>query len=161
MTAMPHPMRRRDRELDEAAAFAILAKAGDGVLATWGEDGYPYAVPLNHTFADGVLYLHSAQTGHKLENLAHCDKVSYCVVTEHAVLPAELSTQYESAIVFGRAVRVEEPEEKRRGLMALLHRFAPGHMAFGLAELEREFEHTALLRIDIHRITGKARPKDE
>jgi hypothetical protein len=156
-----HPMRRRDRELPEAEAYAILAKAGDGVLATMGADGYPYAVPLNHAYADGVLYLHSAQTGHKLENLEHCDRVSYCVVTARTVLPEELSTQYESAIVFGRAARVEDPEQKRRGLMALLHRFAPDHMESGLAELEREFEHTALLRLEIHQITGKARPRND
>ena len=160
MTQPTHPMRRKDRELDEAEAYAILAKGDHGVLATWGADGYPYAVPLNHTFTGGVLYLHSAQAGHKLENLEHCDKVSYCVVTGHEVLPAELSTQYESAIVFGRAVRIEEPEEKRRGLMALVQRFAPDHLEFGRSELEREYDHTALIRIDIHRISGKARQKD-
>jgi hypothetical protein len=43
--------------------------------------------------------------------------------------------------------------------MALLHRFTPEHMENGLKELERDFEHTVLLRIDIHRITGKARKK--
>jgi nitroimidazol reductase NimA-like FMN-containing flavoprotein (pyridoxamine 5'-phosphate oxidase superfamily) len=156
---MTHELRRKDRALPEPEAYALLAQAGDGVLATWGEDGYPYAVPMNHVLADGVLYLHSAGSGHKLENLAHCDKVSYCVVTGRELLPAELTTQYESAIVFGRAVRVEAPEEKRRGLMALLHRFAPDHMENGLAELERDFARTAVLRIDIHRISGKARKK--
>jgi nitroimidazol reductase NimA-like FMN-containing flavoprotein (pyridoxamine 5'-phosphate oxidase superfamily) len=156
---MTHQLRRSDRALSEQQAYAILAQGGDGVLATWGEDGYPYAVPMNHVLTDGVLYLHSALSGHKLENLAYCDKVSYCVVTSREVLPAELSTQYESAIVFGRAVRVEDPEEKRRGLMALLHRFAPDHLENGLAELERDFNRTAVLRIDIHRITGKARKK--
>jgi len=157
---MSHEMLRKERELSEAEAYALLAKAGDGVLATWGGDGYPYAVPMNHVLAGGVIYLHCAQQGHKLENLAHCARVSYCVVTGRKVLPEQLSTQYESAVVFGEAVRVEDPAEKRRGLMALLERFAPRHMENGLKELERDFERTAVLRIDIHRITGKARPKD-
>jgi nitroimidazol reductase NimA-like FMN-containing flavoprotein (pyridoxamine 5'-phosphate oxidase superfamily) len=156
---MSHEMRRRDRELGEEEAYAVLREAGDGVLATIGEDGYPYAVPMNHVLADGALYLHSALTGHKLENLAHCDLVSYCVVAAREVVPAELSTNYRSAVVFGRAAQVSEPIEKRRGLMALLHRFAPEHMENGLKELERDFARTAVLRIDIHRITGKARKK--
>lgn len=158
---MSHEMRRKDRALREEEAYAILREGGDGVLATIGEDGYPYAVPMNHTLEDGVLYLHSALSGHKLENLAFCDLVSYCVVVGREVVPAELSTNYRSAVVFGRATRVEEPEARRRGLMALLHRFAPDHMESGLAELERDFQRTAVVRIDIHRITGKARKKGD
>jgi nitroimidazol reductase NimA-like FMN-containing flavoprotein (pyridoxamine 5'-phosphate oxidase superfamily) len=156
-----HEMLRKERELSEAEAYRILAQGGDGVLATMGGDGYPYAVPMNHVLAEGALYLHCAQQGHKLENLGFCDKVSYCVVTRRQVLPAELSTQYESAVVFGAATRVEDPAEKRRGLLALLQRFAPNHMEKGLQALELDFERTAVLRIDIHRITGKARPKPE
>jgi nitroimidazol reductase NimA-like FMN-containing flavoprotein (pyridoxamine 5'-phosphate oxidase superfamily) len=154
---MSHEIRRKDRAIDESEAWAILREGGDGVLATWGEDGYPYAVPMNHVVDDGALYLHSATVGHKLENLAYCDKVSYCVVTEREVDPAEVSTNYRSAVVFGRALQVADPEEKRRGLMALLRRFCPDHMETGLKELERDFAHVTVLRIDIHRITGKAR----
>jgi len=156
---MSHDIRRTDRALPETEAYAILREGGDGVLATMGEDGYPYAVPMNHVLADGAIYLHCAQTGHKLENLANCDKVSYCVVSDREVVPAELSTNYRSAVVFGRAVRVEDPEEKRRGLMALLQRFAPEYMENGLKTLEKEFARTAVLRIDIDRITAKARRK--
>jgi hypothetical protein len=156
---MSHEIRRQDRALPESEAYAILDEGGDGVLATWGEDGYPYAVPMNHVLADGVLYLHCAQTGHRLDNLAHCDKVSYCVVSAREVVPAQLSTNYRSAVVFGRAVRVEDPAEKRRGLLALLHRFAPEHLESGQKALEHNFAATAVLRIDIHRITGKARKK--
>ena len=63
---MSHEMRRKDRELKEEEAYAVLREGGDGVLATLGEDGYPYAVPMNHVLADGALYLHSALAGHKL-----------------------------------------------------------------------------------------------
>jgi len=154
---MTHEMRRKDRALDESEAWAILRQGGDGVLATWGDDGYPYAVPMNHAVEDGALYLHSALAGHKLENLAHCDKVSYCVVTEREVVPAEVATNYRSAVVFGRAAVVEDPTEKRKGLMALLRRFCPDHMEAGLKELAQEWNRVALVRIDVHRITGKAR----
>jgi nitroimidazol reductase NimA-like FMN-containing flavoprotein (pyridoxamine 5'-phosphate oxidase superfamily) len=152
-------MRRKDRALDEQEAYAILREGGDGVLATWGEDGYPYAVPMNHAVLDGAIYLHSAISGHKLENLAFCDRVSYCVVSEREVVPAEVATNYSSAIVFGRAVVLEDRDERRKGLMALLDRFCPEHMDAGMRELENEFEHTAVVRIDVHRITGKARRK--
>jgi hypothetical protein len=154
---MSHEMRRKDRELSEQEAYAVLEDGGDGVLATLGGDGYPYAVPMNHVLSGGALYLHCAQKGHKLDNLDYCDKVSYCVVAEREVVPADLSTNYRSAVVFGRAARVQDPGEKRRGLMALLHRFTPDHMELGLAELEKDFDRTTVLRVEIQRITGKAR----
>jgi hypothetical protein len=158
---MTHDLRRKDRALDEQEAYAILREGSDGVLATLGEDGYPYAVPMNHVLVDGAIYLHSARSGHKLENLAFCDKVSYCVVAEREVVPAEVSTNYRSAVVFGRAVRLEDREERRMALMALLRKFCPDHMEAGLRELADAFERTAVLRIDIHRITGKARRKGD
>ena len=47
-----------------------------GVLATVGEDGWPYAVPLNHVLAGDVLYVHGATEGHKLDNIAHEARMS-------------------------------------------------------------------------------------
>lgn len=54
MSAPNHPMRRRDRELDEAEALALLREAEWGVLATVDADGWPYAVPVNHAVVDGA-----------------------------------------------------------------------------------------------------------
>ena len=156
---MSRQIRRKDRVVSEAEAYAILRQAGDGVMAIMGPDGYPYAVPMNHAVEDGTIWLHCAVEGHKLDNLAFCDKVSYCAVSEREVVPAELSTDYRSAIVFGTATLVEDEGEKRRGLEALLHRFAPGHMEAGLKAIEDDFDRVAVLRIDIQRITGKARKK--
>jgi len=156
---MNHPIRRKDRALTEDQAYAILRKGEHGVLATQGEDGYPYAVPINHVVVDHIIYLHCAQEGHKLDNLAFCDRVSYCVVTQSVVLPAELSTQYESAVVFGRARRVEDPAEKRAALVAILQRFAPDFEAMGLEAIANSLNRTGVVRIDIERISGKARNK--
>ena len=108
MSAPNLPVRRCERELTSAEAWALLAQAEFGVLATVGWDGWPYAVPVNHVLVDGALFLHSATEGHKLDNLAGDARVSYCVVTQAEVLPAELSTRYQSAIVFGRAVQVHD-----------------------------------------------------
>ena len=108
-------IRRRDRALTEDQAREILARAEHGVLATVGADGWPYAVPVNHVLCGDVLYFHCALEGHKLENIAHEERVSFCAVAGARVLPAELSTLYESAVAFGRAAVVTDPDEKRRG----------------------------------------------
>jgi nitroimidazol reductase NimA-like FMN-containing flavoprotein (pyridoxamine 5'-phosphate oxidase superfamily) len=156
---MNREIRRKDRALTEDQAYAILREGADGVMATWGEDGYPYAVPLHHALVESALYVHCASAGHKLDNIGFCDKVSYCVVTDREVLSAELSTNYRSAVVFGRAVRVDGPEEKHQAFLALLRKLAPGDMENGLKAIENGLNNTTVIRIDIERISGKAKNK--
>ncbi|MDP2875356.1 MAG: pyridoxamine 5'-phosphate oxidase family protein [Holophaga sp.] len=154
---MFHEIRRRDRAITETEAWEILAQSEWGVLSTLGEDGWPYGVPVNHVVLDGRIYLHCAQAGHKLENLAFESRVSYCAVASSEVLPAELSTNFESVVLFGRAIAVNDDTEKRRALEALLTRFAPQHPAEGAEAMRTEFSRTTVVRITPDHISGKAR----
>ena len=152
-------IRLRERAVSESEAREILARADHGVLATAGEDGWPYAVPVNHVLIGDALYVHCALEGHKLDNIAHEERICYCAVASACVLPEKLSTLYESAIVFGRASLVADEDERRRALKLLSERF------FGQGkEQDEHFEksfaqhgrNTAVIRIAIERITGKA-----
>ncbi|HEY1217638.1 MAG: pyridoxamine 5'-phosphate oxidase family protein [Bryobacteraceae bacterium] len=149
-------IRRSDRALTESQAREILARAEHGVLATLGADGWPYGVPVNHVLSGDVLYFHCAAEGHKLENIAREERVSFCAVAGATVLPAKLSTLYESAVAFGRAALVTDPAEKLRALELLAVRFC-GTMT---PEAERTIaitaSQTAVVRIRLERITGKA-----
>jgi len=149
-------IRRSDRAVSEQQAREILARAEHGVLATVGADGWPYAVPVNHVLAGDVLYIHCALEGHKLENMTHEARVSFCAVADARVLPASLSTLYESAIVFGRAAVVTDPAEKRRGLELLAVRFCGALTPEAEEVIATSGSRTAVLRIRIERIAGKA-----
>lgn len=157
MSAPSHPLRRRDRAITEAEALEILRRAEWGVLATVDADGWPYAVPVNHALVDGALIVHCATAGHKLDNLAANAKVSYCAVTVAETLPEELATRYASAIVFGRARLLDDDGEKREALRALGARFAPHLPDFVEKEIDKDLFRTAVIRIDLDRVTGKAR----
>jgi hypothetical protein len=157
MTAPEHPMRRRDRALDEPETLQLLHEAEWGVLATVDADGWPYAVPVNHAVVDGALIIHCATVGHKLENLAFNPKVSYCAVTEAETLPLELATRYASVVVFGQAQLLTDEGEKRAALRALGLRFAAAHSDLVDREIDKDLFRTAVLRIHIERATGKAR----
>jgi nitroimidazol reductase NimA-like FMN-containing flavoprotein (pyridoxamine 5'-phosphate oxidase superfamily) len=111
---------------------------------------------VNHVLSGDVLYFHCAAEGHKLENIAREERVSFCAVAGATVLPAKLSTLYESAVAFGRAALVTDPAEKLRALELLAVRFC-GTMT---PEAERTIaitaSQTAVVRIRLERITGKA-----
>jgi len=149
-------IRRRDRERTAGDGLAMLARADHGVLATVGPDGWPYAVPLNHVLMDGMIYIHCAQQGHKLENIAHEERVSYCAIASATVAPAELTTRYESAIVFGRAALVTDAAEKERALVALAIRFCGELTPQAEKEIAQLGPHTAILRIRAEHITAKS-----
>jgi nitroimidazol reductase NimA-like FMN-containing flavoprotein (pyridoxamine 5'-phosphate oxidase superfamily) len=121
-----------------------------------GADGWPYAVPVNHVLAGGVLYIHCAMEGHKLENIAHEERVSFCAVASARVLPEALSTLYESAVVFGRAAVVTDPAEKLRALELLAVRFCGALTPEAEKAIATSAGRTTVVRIRIERIAGKA-----
>jgi nitroimidazol reductase NimA-like FMN-containing flavoprotein (pyridoxamine 5'-phosphate oxidase superfamily) len=155
MTAF-RDIRRSDRALTEDRAREILQRAEYGVLATVGADGWPYAVPVNHVLSGDVLYIHCALEGHKLENIAHEERVSFAAVGKVTVLPAKLSTLYESAIVFGRAAPVTDPAEKRRALELLAVRFCGAVSPEAEQAIATSGPRTAVVRVRLERIAGKA-----
>ena len=149
-------IRRRDRALTEGEARLILARAEHGVLATLGADGWPYGIPVNHVVSGNMLYIHCASEGHKLDNIAHEDRVSFCVVTGAQVLPATLSTLYESVVAFGRAALVDDPAETRRALELLAIRFCGSLTPEAQQTISACASQAAVVRVRIERITGKA-----
>ena len=149
-------IRRSDRALTEGQAREILARAEHGVLATVGVDGWPYAVAVNHVLSGDVLYIHCAAQGHKLENVSHEERVCYCAVASASVSPAKVTTIYESAVAFGRAALVTDAGEKRQALEALAIRFCGYVSPEAAEEIATTAGRTAVVRIQLERITGKS-----
>ncbi len=153
---MHHTMRRKDRVMEDGATWELLKKGLYGVLSTVDDDRQPYGVPLNYVLSDGAIYIHAAEQGHKLTNIASNDKVAFCVVGHTELLADAFSTRYQSAIVFGRASLVGE-EEKRAALVALLEKYFPEHMVRGMAYIDKLINSTAVIKVDIEKISGKMR----
>ncbi len=149
-------MRRSDRRLSNLETESILSAGEYGVLSTVGEDGYPYGVPVNYIYRNGRIYFHcAALQGKKLKNIQFSDKVCFTVVTQAEVLPRELSTRYESAVIFGRARRVGEG--KQEVLRALCARFAADDSEQIERALKTQAESTDVIEITPEYISGKGR----
>ena len=155
-------MRRKDRQLTEEEAMDVVRKGEYGVLATVGDDGKPYSVPLSYVLDEekGALYFHgTAAGGQKMDNILANPSVCFTVVMNTEVLPAQFSTKYYSANVFGTAKVVEEEEEKKKALLLLVRKYAPDYEEQGRAYIERAIGAVAVVRLDVEQVTGKARKK--
>lgn len=151
---MYRDMRRKDRAMADADARVLLSEADFGFLGLTDTARQPYVVPLNHVVVDGDIVFHSAREGHKLDAIKANPRVCYTVCTEHEVLPEQISTRYKSAIAFGTAEIVEDPDTKKPLLEALLARLAPGQ---GFKCGGETIDNTCVVRIRVERVTGKQR----
>lgn len=153
-----HTMRRKDRALEREEAMRLLEKCEYGVLSLIDPDGWPYAVPLSYVLMDGALYFHSAYDGRKVRALRSSDRVCFVATGDtQPVYVKDFSTYYESAMVFGRAALVEEEGEKRKSLMALAEKYLPEHMDKAEADIDRSYSRTAVYKISIELLSGKAK----
>lgn len=153
---------RREREVtDINEIIAILDKAK--VLHLGLVDGdEPYVVPMNYgyTLQNGKLtvYLHGALTGRKLDIIRVNPKVFFELDCD--IVPFEGKTAcnygitYASVMGRGRAVIVEDVQEKIRGLQVLMK-----------TQTGRDFDITekmaaivSVIRIDVSDFTAKKRP---
>ncbi|NDV25643.1 pyridoxamine 5'-phosphate oxidase family protein [Desulfovibrio sp. JC010] len=140
--------------LPEGSVEEILNAGEEGVLATVGEDGYPYATPLNYVYHNGAIYFHCARTGHKLDNIAYNSKVSFCVYVDTELLPSKFSIKFRSVVAFGQAEEVSG-DEKKEALLALVHRLSPDHIPAGEKYIHNDMDKTRVIKINIEHATAK------
>lgn len=119
----------------------------------YGDDEYPYAVPVNYVYDGTAIFIHSAAQGHKIEALRRNPKCSLCIVDKDDVMPEEFTSYFRSVIVFGKAHFVESTEEKITALRLLGEKYSPGIDPAG--EIARFIKTVSIVRIDIESATGK------
>ena len=119
---MFRPIRKQKNALSLDAAKQLLRTARRGVLAVNGDNGYPYAIPINYFYdeAQEKIYFHGASAGHKVDALKVCDKVCFTVCGTESIREEAWAPFMQSAVVFGRCRLPESSPET----LALLKRFA-------------------------------------
>lgn len=149
-------MRRIKQQLTEEKCIEILERNTSGVLAVLGDGDYPYAVPLSYIYYDNNLYFHCAKSGHKLDAICRCDKVSFCVIDQDLVVPQEYTSYFRSVIVFGRATVMECDSEIRSAIERLAMKYAPEDSKENReAMIEREYNVMCMIKVEVEHISGK------
>lgn len=149
-------MKKNNRETSRDVIDKVLEKCEYGVLATVGEDGYPYSLPLNYVYVNGAIYFHSAKKGHKLDNIANNPKVSFSVVTDTDVIEDKFTTSFNSVVIFGKSEIVYD-EEKDMALLTVIKKFSKDYIEEGKLYIERAKDHCCVVKINITHITGKSK----
>ena len=147
-------MRRAGQELSKEECEEILFNQPRGVLALLGDYDYPYAIPLSHVYANGRIYFHGAQTGHKRDAVMNHSKCSYCILDEGVKAADSWWYTFKSVIVFGRIKTLTDRDEKIEALTYLGDKFFPSHDDT-VDEIDRLLHKTEVFEIEIEHMSGK------
>ena len=148
-------MRRHNQQLTSEECIEVLNKGTSGVLAVSGDDGYPYAVPLSYAYKDGALWFHGAITGHKIDAIERCSKVSFCVIDRDDVVPEKLTTVYRSVIAFGKAYVLDDERKIAQGARIIGEKYLRGMGDRIESEIAQSMPKLNVIRMDIEHMTGK------
>jgi uncharacterized protein len=150
-------MRRKDREIADRAAMEAIIRSGRVCHLAMSDGGQPYVVPLSYGYRDGVLYLHGAPEGRKIDVLKRNAAVCFDIVSECELVSAPTacgwSMKYRSVIGFGTASFVADADEKAEALGVVMRQYSTGTFAFPPEAVAK----TTVIRVDIQSMTGKQR----
>jgi len=152
-------MRRKDRHVGAEIGIELLEKSDYGILSVLGDDDYPYGIPMNYAYKDGCIYLHGFLDGHKIDAIKKHPKVCFTVVGETEVLPEQVSTNYTSVIVFGKAevVASSNGDVRKVAFDALMDKFVPGEKERTDAYIHEHAKNTNAIKVEIEHISCKHR----
>ena len=168
---MEHKMHKASRQLPENETLELLKRGDHGILSVQGDDGYPYATPVNYIVVHDKVYLHSAPYGYKIQCLERNPKCCFSAIVstriipekcaaprilEAPIIPEKITAAYESVILTGQAVFVEDRAEKQAALEAFVTQKHPGYEEIGFQMIAKQIDKTAVLRLDPVALTGKA-----
>ena len=142
----------------------FLSQEHVGRIASIDENGYPQIIPMNFAFANDAIYMHSYTRGEKLDNISRNDKVGFEVDRELEFLPSYFShptdasqadTLYISVVIKGKAVFVEDDEEKAFGLNELMKKYQPEGNYIPIQNNDLVLDEVAVIKVIPESLKGK------
>ncbi|MHB9022876.1 MAG: pyridoxamine 5'-phosphate oxidase family protein [Armatimonadota bacterium] len=148
-------MRRNEKAITDNSELEAIIRRSHVCRVAMCDGVQPYIVPMCFGLLDGKLYFHAATEGRKLDILRINQRVCVEFDIDQEIVMAPVSCniamRYRSVIGFGTAVIVEDAEEKRIGLEAVVLQYVKECTPFPAEMLER----TMVIRVALEEMTGK------
>lgn len=149
-------IRKKKNALDITSTKNLLQQNRRGVLAMNGDDGYPYAIPVNYLYDEDHqrIYFHGARAGHKVDALKACDKVCFTVYGNEMIKEESWAPYMQSVVVFGRCHLLETNEKTMTLLKKFAMKYYPNEKMVD-EEILRAGKAAQLFEIEIEHLSGK------
>ena len=153
---MFRPMRRKHKAIENDAAKQLLITEKRGVFAVNGDDGYPYAIPVNFCYDenDNKIYFHGSRVGHKAEALQKDDKVCFTVYGHETIKDEAWAPYMQSVVIFGRCHVITDAKKIDAKLRQLAMKYYPDTATMD-EEIAQSGKAVQMYEIEIEHMTGK------
>ena len=149
-------LRRIKNKISIEEAKELLHKEKRGVFAVNGDNGYPFAIPVDYFFdeQDNKIIFHGAKSGHKVDSLKKDNKVCFTIFGDESFNEGDWAPYLKSVVVFGRCNMIEDIDITTDKIRTLASRFYPSSEEVEL-EIQKYIKDALLYEIDIEHICGK------
>ncbi len=148
-------MRRSDKAVMELSDIEEILRAGKVCQLALTADPAPYIVTLNYGYREGALYFHSAPEGRKLDMIRTNPNVGFSIALDLGLIEGEQacnwSNRFRSVVGHGRISFLGSPEEKRRGLDAIMAQYSRGEFSYP----DKMLQATSVYKLVIAEMSAK------
>jgi nitroimidazol reductase NimA-like FMN-containing flavoprotein (pyridoxamine 5'-phosphate oxidase superfamily) len=130
-------------------------------------DGTPVVIPTGYGRIGDTVYLHASSGSgwaRAIDGAPVCLTVTHLDAIVYARSVFDHSMNYRSAVVLGRARRVDDAEQKWSALRAISDQLAPGSWDYARQPSKRELAATTVLAVELAEASVKVRtgpPSDD
>lgn len=149
----------KSRKVEHINAITeIINKCDVCYMGMIDQDGEPYVLPFNFGFDEGIIYLHSAKTGKKIDILRNNNRVCVAFSTDHVLryqneeVACSWSMKYRSVLAYGTIEFIDDPERKVEALNHIMKKYAGKDYSYNKPAIEG----VQCFRIHVKKFEGRA-----
>lgn len=150
-------MRRKEKEIKDIHEIEAIIQKADVCRLGLAADNTPYVVPVNYGYENNCLYIHCAKQGRKIDMIRQNNRICFEMDIEAKIWnrdkPAcNCSSSYRSVIGYGKAVLLEDFEEKKQALDIIMKHYSDRD---SFQYPEEAVENVGIIKIVIDQLSGK------
>lgn len=149
-------IRKKKNQMSIESSKKLLHCAKRGVLAVNGDDGYPYAIPVNYLYDEEnqKIYFHGSRVGHKADAIKLCGKVCFTVFGNETIKKEAWAPFWQSVVIFGRCHAIVNQSMKMETLKRFAMKFYPSESMVD-DEISIDGKAVQMYEIEIEHLSGK------
>ena len=149
-------MRRLDKQITDPEILNKILNESHICRLGLVENGEAYIVPVNFAHADGVIYIHSALAGRKIDIIRSNNRVSFEMELDYELVTSDIpcgwTEKYRSIMGKGSIIIDNDLDSKKHGLNLIMRKYGT---TMELNYDEKILARMMILKLTIESYTGK------
>lgn len=142
-------MRRLDKQITDPEILNKILNESHICRLGLVENGEAYIAPVNFAHADGVIYIHSALAGRKIDIIRSNNRVSFEMELDYELVTSDIpcgwTEKYRSIMGKGSIIIDNDLNSKKHGLNLIMRKYG--------ATMELNYDEKILARMMILKLT--------